>query len=257
MMWYCSSRKRQGGQVLPIAAAAFLVMCALAGLAIDTSRDYLVKRQAQNAADFAVLAASKQMTLSGNLGSPISSNSNTVKAAHDYVANNGFSTIYSTGCDSSSSSSFTTTWFDVSGLPCGATAGFNSKVTVNSPPVALPGSPVPHSLPGRRRVLLRPGGDHGPHRRALHVSARHPQRVRHRRRERPGGPSGLILRRTSAQRGDPLPAHERPGRLRQGDSTVLRRDQACLANAAVVHRRHQQLPDVLGETGHRAQDLRL
>ncbi|MFI4971797.1 MAG: pilus assembly protein TadG-related protein, partial [Hyphomicrobiales bacterium] len=148
MMWYCSSRKRQGGQVLPIAAAAFLVMCALAGLAIDTSRDYLVKRQAQNAADFAVLAASKQMTLTGNLGSPISSNSNTVIAAHDYVANNGFSTIYTTGCDSSSSSSFTTTWFDVSGLPCGATAGFNSKVTVNSPPVALPGSPVPQACQG-------------------------------------------------------------------------------------------------------------
>ncbi len=148
MMWYCSSRKRQRGQVLPIAAAAFLVMCALAGLAIDTSRDYLIKREAQNAADFAVLAASKQMTLSGNLSTPISTGSNTVIAAHDYTTNNGFSTIYSTACDVSSSSSFTTTWFDVVGLPCTATAGFQNKVTVNSPPIALPGSPVPTACQG-------------------------------------------------------------------------------------------------------------
>jgi hypothetical protein len=143
MRWYCSSRKRQGGQVLPIAAAAFLVMCALAGLAIDTSRDYLVKRQAQNAADFAVLAASKQMTLSGNLSIPISSGSTALQAAHDYAANNGFTTLYPGGCDVAGPSSFTTTWFDVVGPPCGATAGFNSKVTVNSPPVSLPGAPVP------------------------------------------------------------------------------------------------------------------
>jgi len=53
MTIWCSSRKRQSGQMLPIAAAAFVVMCALAGLAIDASRDYLVKRNAQNAADFA------------------------------------------------------------------------------------------------------------------------------------------------------------------------------------------------------------
>ncbi len=148
MMWRISSRKRQGGQVLPIAAAAFLVMCALAGLAIDTSRDYLVKRQAQNAADFAVLAASKQMTLSGSLNSPVAPNSGTVIAAHDYAAINGFGTIYSTGCDTSGPSSFSTTWFDVSGLPCGATNGFNNKVTLNSPPISLPGAPVPLACQG-------------------------------------------------------------------------------------------------------------
>lgn len=148
MMWYLSSRKRQSGQVLPIAAAAFLVMCALAGLAIDTSRDYLIKREAQNAADFAVLAASKQMTMLGNLNGPITSGSSPVIAAHDYTAANGFSTIYSGGCDASSSASFTTTWFDVNGLACGATTGFNNKVTVNSPPTALPGSPVPQACQG-------------------------------------------------------------------------------------------------------------
>jgi len=148
MMWYVTSRKRQSGQVLPIAAAAFLVMCALAGLAIDTSRDYLVKRDAQNAADFAVLAASKQMTLSGTLNGPVASNSNAVIAAHDYTTNNSFSTIYSSGCDAGGSSSFSTTWFDVPGLSCGATTGFTNKVSVNSPPVALPGAPVPAACQG-------------------------------------------------------------------------------------------------------------
>jgi Flp pilus assembly protein TadG len=147
-MRHTSSRKRQGGQILPIAAAAFVVMCALAGLAIDTSRDYLVKRNAQNAADFAALAASKQMTLSGSLNGPVSSNSNTEIAAHDYAANNGFGTIFSTTCDVTGPSTFTATWFDVNGLACNATTGFNNKVTLNSPPVALPGAPVPQACTG-------------------------------------------------------------------------------------------------------------
>jgi hypothetical protein len=143
MNWYLSGRKRQAGQVLPIAAAAFLVMSALAGLAIDASRDYLIKRNAQNASDLAVLAASKQMTLSGNLNTPVASGSATLQAAHDYTTNNGFTTVYSNACDTTGPSSFTTTWFDVGGLPCGSTNGFTNKVTVNSPPIGLPGSPVP------------------------------------------------------------------------------------------------------------------
>jgi Flp pilus assembly protein TadG len=141
-MWYISARKRQSGQLLPIAAAAFLVMCALAGLAIDASRDYLDKRNAQNAADFAVLAAAKQMSFSTNLNSAITPNSSTVHAAHDYAANNGFSTIYSNTCDSTSGGGFTTSWFDVAGPACNATVGFNTKVSVNQPAVNLPGSPV-------------------------------------------------------------------------------------------------------------------
>ncbi|HYL08718.1 MAG TPA: pilus assembly protein TadG-related protein [Candidatus Udaeobacter sp.] len=140
--------KKQSGQILPIAVAAFVVMCALAGLAIDASRDYLVKRNAQNAADFAALAASKQMTLTGNLSAPISTNSGTVVAAHDYAANNGFPTNYSTACDQPTSTSFTTTWFDVNGLPCTATSGFGNKVSVYSPPVNLPGAPVPPACAG-------------------------------------------------------------------------------------------------------------
>ena len=146
-MMYCSSR-RQKGQILPIAAAAFLIMCGLAGLAIDASRDYLTKRNAQNAADFATLAAAKQMTLLGSINSPVAPNSDTVKAAHDFAQNNGFTTIYSNGCDNSTGTSFTATWFDVGGPACGATTGFTNKVTINSPPVNLPGSPVPTSCLG-------------------------------------------------------------------------------------------------------------
>jgi putative Flp pilus-assembly TadE/G-like protein len=148
MIWYVGRHKRQAGQVLPIAAAAFLVMSALAGLAIDASRDYLIKRNAQNAADLAVLAASKQMTLNSTLSTPVASGSTTLVAAHDYAASNGFVTIYSSGCDSTGPSSFTTTWFDLAGVACGATNGFTNKVTVNSPPIGLPGSPVPLACQG-------------------------------------------------------------------------------------------------------------
>src|ERR1700693_3884877 len=99
MMLYCGSRKRQSGQILPIAAAAFLIMCALAGLATAAGRDYLSKRNAQNAADFATLAAAKQMAQSGSITTALTANSATIHAAHDFAANNGFNTVYANGCD--------------------------------------------------------------------------------------------------------------------------------------------------------------
>lgn len=148
MIFYLRGMNKQSGQLLPIAAIAFLVMCGLAGLAIDASRDYLIKRDAQNAADFAVLAASKQMTLSGNLSSPVAQNSAPVVAAHDFAANNGFPTLYSNACDFSGPTSFNTTWFDVGGLGCGATIGFGNKVSVYSPPINLAGAPVPPACQG-------------------------------------------------------------------------------------------------------------
>ena len=138
-----SARGRQSGQLLPIAAVAFLLMCGLAGLSIDASRDYLIKRQAQNAADFATLAAAKQLSLSSSLNGPLTPNSNPVRVAHDFAANNGFNTQYNNACDLAGAASFTTTWFDVPGLPCNSTTGFASKVTVNSPPIPFGGYPVP------------------------------------------------------------------------------------------------------------------
>ena len=136
-------RRRQSGQIIPIAAVAFIVLAAVAGLAIDASHDYLVKRNAQNAADFAALASAKEMTLSGNLSAPLAANSKAVIVAHDFAANNGFSTVFSNACDSSSGGGFTTSWFDVAGLPCNATSGFTTKVSVNSPATNLTASPVP------------------------------------------------------------------------------------------------------------------
>src|ERR1700674_357694 len=150
-MLYCSSRKRQSGQILPIAAAAFLIMCALAGLAIDASRDYLSKRDAQNAADFATLAAAKQMAQSGTISAALTANSATIQAAHDFAANNGFFTIYSNGCDVASGISFSATWFDAIGPACSATTGFVNKVTLNNPPINLPGSPVPQACTGQAK----------------------------------------------------------------------------------------------------------
>src|SRR6202521_4209919 len=147
-MWYMTSRKRQSGQLLPIAAAAFLVMCALSGLAIDASRDYLDKRNPQNAADFAVLAAAKQMSFGASLTTPITSGSGAAQAAHDYAANNGFSTIYNNNCAVATGGGFTTSWFDVVGPPCNATAGFNNKVSVNQAAIGLPGSPVAAACSG-------------------------------------------------------------------------------------------------------------
>ena len=128
---------------MPVAAIIFIVLCGIAGLAIDSSRDYLSKRDAQNAADFGALAAAKQMAVSGNLSSVVVSGSNPVIAAHDFTANNGFASIYSTGCDLSSGGAFSASWFDVGGLPCTATSGFTNKVTVRSPAINVPGSPVP------------------------------------------------------------------------------------------------------------------
>lgn len=138
----------QRGQLLPIAVIAFVVLVGIAGLAIDSSRNYLVKRDAQNAADFGTLAAAKQMASYSRLTSAISSGSNPVKAAHDFTSNNGFSTIYNTTCDQSNGSAFTTSWFDSSGFSCSATAGFVNKVTVNDPPVPLPGASIPPACSG-------------------------------------------------------------------------------------------------------------
>ena len=141
-------RRRQSGQIIPIAVVGFIVLAAIAGLAIDASRDYLTKRNAQNAADFAALAAAKEMTLSGNVSSPVSSGSAAVQAAHDFAANNGFSTVFGNACDSTAGGGFTTSWFDAGGVPCGATTGFRTKVSVNMPVQALPNAAVPPACTG-------------------------------------------------------------------------------------------------------------
>jgi len=238
-----SSRRRQSGQLLPIAAVAFILMCGLAGLAIDSSRDYLMKRQAQNAVDFATLAAAKQMSLSGGLNAPLAPNSNAVMVAHDFAANNGFSTVYSNGCDSSTGASFSATWFDVGGVPCNATSGFTNKVTINSPPVQFASYPVPAACSGAGQyaclqVVITTGIP------ALHEHPRHRQRLCDGGRHRSGDTACFIIQHPSTERADPLPA---AGRLRHERPAVLQRKQTGGPHIAGLHRWNKQLPDVLDE----------
>jgi hypothetical protein len=103
----------------------------------------MARRQAQNAADVAALAGGKQLAIAASfLNGPPRSGDAAIVAVHDFAANNGFSTVYSTGCDVRTSASFKTSWFDPgsTGLGCSATSGFGIKITVNSPAT---GGPLP------------------------------------------------------------------------------------------------------------------
>ncbi|HVS42277.1 MAG TPA: pilus assembly protein TadG-related protein [Candidatus Dormibacteraeota bacterium] len=130
-----------------VLALAFLVMMGFAALALDGGHDYLTKRDVQNAADAAALAAGKLISATGQrlTAPPASSNSNIVEAANEFAANNGFGTIRNTTCDNSAGTpggTFATTWFDTGGLGCGATTGFTNRVAVFVPPVVTAGVPV-------------------------------------------------------------------------------------------------------------------
>ena len=137
----------QKGQALPIGAAAMVVLMGMGGLAIDASRDYLLPRNLQNAADMGAFAAGKALTLT-QVNAPPKSGDASVVEAHDFAGNNGEPTIYNTACDVASSTSFTTTWFDSAGPACSATSGFQTKITVNVPAVSVGGIPVPYECTG-------------------------------------------------------------------------------------------------------------
>jgi len=136
---------RRRGQVLPLAALMMVVLLGFAGLALDAGHLYLVARNAQNAADAAALAAGRSLTTALQNGPPGSSSNAAVQAAHDWAAANGFTTLFPlpNSCDTTVSgapqlglSQFTTSWYDTS-VPCGSTSGFNTQVTVYSPPQNL------------------------------------------------------------------------------------------------------------------------
>lgn len=151
MVGFCRvvQRRSRAGQAIVIGALAMVVIAGMAGLAIDAGHLYLVRRQAQNAVDMAAFAAGKQLAAApAQLTSPPHSGDPALLAAHDFAALNGFPTIYSTGCDSTSSSSFTAAWFDSPGYACNATAGFTTKVTVAVPPVVVNNLPVPITCTG-------------------------------------------------------------------------------------------------------------
>lgn len=137
----------QKGQALPIAAAAMVVLMGMGGLAIDASRDYLLHRDVQNAADMAAFAAGKALTLTPVDGPPKTGDAS-IQEAHDFAANNGESTIFNSTCDVATSTTFTTSWFDSTGFACSATSGFQTKITVNVPALAVGGVPVPFECTG-------------------------------------------------------------------------------------------------------------
>ncbi len=121
----------------------FVVLFGFAGLALDAGHIYLVARNVQKAADAGVLAAGKGFTAALQSGPPASSTTTGVQAAHDWTAANGLSTIFNSTCDKSVAGSprpgltqFQTTWYDTA-VPCGATSGFNTSVSVYAPPKAL------------------------------------------------------------------------------------------------------------------------
>jgi len=135
----------QRGQVLPLGGLLMLVLFGFAGLALDAGHLFVVARSAQNAADAAALAAGKSLTLALQSGPPGSSTNAAVQAAHDWAGVNGFSTLFPNPnpCDSTVAGApqaglnqFTTSWFDTS-VACTATSGFNTRVTVYSPPQTL------------------------------------------------------------------------------------------------------------------------
>jgi len=125
---------RRRGQTIPIIALVLLVLVAFAGLAIDGVHVYLVKRQAQNAADAAALAAGKQLVANGVVtGPPGSSGAPSVTAAHELASVNGFATLLSSGCDSATGSQFSAIWFDASAA-CGSNT-LLTRVIVHTPPI--------------------------------------------------------------------------------------------------------------------------
>jgi hypothetical protein len=134
------------GQTMPLVALMLLVLFGFAGLAMDAGHLYLVHRTAQNAVDAGALAAGKFLSGGQWTGPPLGSSDASVKAAHDWTANNGFSTTFSSACDTSTANTpttgltqFKTSWYDTGA--CGSTS-FTTRVDVYSPPQALVGDCV-------------------------------------------------------------------------------------------------------------------
>ena len=146
------SRRDQSGQAMIVLVACMLAVLGFTGLAVDAGHTYLTKRDVQNAADAAALAAGKQLYGSLQTGPPSTSRPAAAQAAWAYAANNGFVTTYSTGscfvdAGSGTSATFTATWVDTGSCATPSTA--NTVVTVHDPPVTAPdGTPVPATCTG-------------------------------------------------------------------------------------------------------------
>lgn len=136
------SRKRQRGQTLVIFACIGVVVFGFAGLSLDAGHIYMTQRLEQNAADAAAIAGGKRVGASIRSAQLSSSNDPSLApaAVHDYASANGYSTLFSTACDSTTAGQpqpglmqFSASWVDTGSC----TAGFNTKVTIYSPPTTL------------------------------------------------------------------------------------------------------------------------
>jgi hypothetical protein len=120
------------------------LLMVFAALALAASNDYLSTRQTQNAADASALAAGRVLAESGTLWTgPPTFNGATVEVAHDFAANNGFTTNFNQSCISGNDeTAMQETWYDTN-VSCGATTGFTTRVSVQVPPAQVPqaGSP--------------------------------------------------------------------------------------------------------------------
>ena len=144
--------RQQSGQAMIILLVCMLTVLGFTGLAVDAGHTYLTKRDVQNAADAAALAAGKQLYGSLQTGPPSASRPAAAQAAWAYATNNGYATTYSTSScfvdsGSGTSASFTATWVDTGS--CSTPSGANTVVTVHDPPVTAPdGTPVPANCTG-------------------------------------------------------------------------------------------------------------
>jgi len=133
------ARKRQRGQTLVIFACIGIVIFGFAGLSLDAGHIYLTQRLMQNAADAAAIAGGKRLGTTTRSAQLSSSNDPSLApaAVHDYASANGYSTLFSTACDSTTAGSgviqFSASWVDSGSC----TSGFNTKVTIYSPPQTL------------------------------------------------------------------------------------------------------------------------
>ena len=167
-------RRRERGQVLPLVAAALLVLTGFAGATVDLGNQFVTKRELQAAADSAALAGAA--VLGGAtpviLSSAPSWNDPAIYAAHDYAAANGFLTTFPTSAGGSSAnyyspacytggglSNFQEAFFDsahgtscTSGFP---STGFTTEVQINVPALTLPGYPT---LPTQCNPNATPAG---------------------------------------------------------------------------------------------------
>lgn len=80
--------RERRGFALVLVAAFMLVVCIIAGLAVDVSRAYVVKTDLQKAADAAALAGAANLFTTSATALPVLSWSNAETAATNYVGNN-------------------------------------------------------------------------------------------------------------------------------------------------------------------------